>query len=337
MDTPESLPLLKVPDSEELFEFLLEQIPDVIFFKDRHSRFICANRAMLQQFGLTSLEEIIGKTDFDFLLPDDAQRTLQDEQRVLQTGEPIIERITRKAHSNGRIWWSLTTKLPLKNAQGEIVGTCGISKDVTQIKNAEEALKLANAELERTLAERKLQEKHIQQVTRLYAAMSLMYQTILGAQSREELFCGLCRTLVESAQFDMAWVGLVKPGDPQVEMAAQYGDNFNYLHRVQIFHDQRAEGCGPVGTSIREDVTQVINNFQENPMTAPWHEDARHSDWKSCASVPIHIGDKVAGALVVYSKTPHYFSDREVILLERAAADISSALKMVDALAALRP
>ena len=80
-----------------------------------------------------------------------------------------------------------------------------------------------------------------------------------------------------------------------------------------------------------------MNNFQDNPTTEPWHADARQSGWNSCTSVPIRIAGQVAGALSVYSKSPGYFSDKEVILLERASADISSALEMIDALAAMRP
>ena len=336
MPTQEPPPPFKIPDAVELFDFLLENVPDLIFFKDRYSRFICVNQSMLQHFGMKSREEIIGKTDFDILLPEDAQRTLKDEQAVLQTGKAIMGNVTRKVHPDGSTWWALTTKLPLRNAQGEIVGTCGISKDITTLKEAEDALERANAQLEHTLAERKLQERHLQQVTRLYAAMSQMNQTILRARTREDLFSGVCRTLVESAHFDMAWIGLVSPGDPYVNPAAKFGDAYDYLCRVRIFQDSRPEGCGPIGTAIREDSTQVVNDFQENPSTAPWHLEARKSGWHSCAAVPIRIAESAAGVLAVYSKVPGYFSEKEVVLLERASADISSALEMIDSLAALR-
>ena len=113
-------------DSVELFNFLLQHIPDLIFFKDRDSRFICVNRAFLRRFGVTRQEKVVGKSDFDFLLPEDAQRTWEDEQKVIQSGEPSVGHVTRKIRRDGSVWWSLTTKMPLRNAKDEIVGTCGI-------------------------------------------------------------------------------------------------------------------------------------------------------------------------------------------------------------------
>ena len=149
------------PETTQLFNFLLEQIPDLIFFKDRNGLFICVNQAMLQRFGLSRPEEIVGKTDFDFLLPEDAQRTLKDEQWVLKTGIPMLGKVSRKVHLDGTPWWALTTKLPLRNAQGEIVGTCGISKDITQLKQTDDALARSNNQLEQALSELKVAQAQL--------------------------------------------------------------------------------------------------------------------------------------------------------------------------------
>ena len=178
MISQEALPPFKIPESVELFNFLLEHIPDLIFFKDRYSRFICVNHAMLQRVGVSTQEEIIGKTDSDILLPDDAERTLKDEQAVLKTGKPIVEHISRKVSSDGRVWWALTTKLPLRNTLGEVVGTCGISKDITPLKEAEDALGRTNAELEQTLNHLKIVQEQLiaaekaQSVARLGAGVA---------------------------------------------------------------------------------------------------------------------------------------------------------------------
>jgi PAS domain S-box-containing protein len=145
----------KAPEPGELFDFLLEHIPDLIFFKDRDCRFIRANGALLRLFGLKNPADVIGKSDFDFLRHEDALRTLEDEQYVLRTGTTIVGHVSRKMHPDGTPWWALTTKLPLRNARGEIIGTCGISKDITALKEAEDALALSNAQMERTLVELK--------------------------------------------------------------------------------------------------------------------------------------------------------------------------------------
>jgi len=302
-------------DPKWLLHSLLTNAQDSIYFKDRKSRFIKISPALAKCFGLNDPEEAVGKTDFDFHDREHASQFFDDEQRIMATGVPLKNVEECGILPDGSEAWYSTTKVPMHDDSGTIVGVVGISRDIT---------------------ERKLQERHFQQVTRLYAAMSLMNQTILRARTREELFSEVCRALVESAHIDMAWIGLVKPGEAKVEPAAKFGDNFDYLQRVQVFCDSSPAGGGPVGTAIREGSPQVVNDFQGNPSTAPWHEEARASGWKSCASVPIRIADKVAGALSVYSKSSGYFSEKEVILLKRASADISSALETIDALASLR-
>jgi len=168
----------RIPDPEQLLDFLLEHIPDVIFFKDRRHRFLRVNRVLLRLFGLNRQEEVIGKTDFDFLQPEDAERTREDERQVMASGEPIIGRITQKHHADGSPWWALTTKMPLENAEGTIIGTCGISRDITALKAAEDAFAHTNAELERTLAELKaaqaqlIESEKAQSISRLAAGIA---------------------------------------------------------------------------------------------------------------------------------------------------------------------
>ncbi|MEI8340933.1 MAG: PAS domain-containing protein, partial [Verrucomicrobiota bacterium] len=151
----------KGPDSTELFNFLLNNIPDLIYFKDLESRFICVNDALIKLLGLKEAGEVIGISDFDYMAPEEARRTFMDEQQVIRTGEPIRGHITRKVHPDGSLLWVLTTKLPLRNAKGEIIGTCGISKDVTSLKETEDALARSNGELERALAELKAAQRQL--------------------------------------------------------------------------------------------------------------------------------------------------------------------------------
>ncbi|MEI8342113.1 MAG: ATP-binding protein [Verrucomicrobiota bacterium] len=161
MNIDRSLPAFKATDSAGLFNFLLEHISDLIFFKDLDGRFICVNNAVLQLFGLKDAGEIVGKTDFDFYPPEEARRTFLDEQHVMQTGEPIQAHVTRKMHRDGTLMWVFTTKLPLRNDQGEIVGTCGISKDITPLRETEEALERSNKELEQALTELKVAQAQL--------------------------------------------------------------------------------------------------------------------------------------------------------------------------------
>jgi len=111
--------------------------PDHIYFKDLKSRFIWANQSLATTFGLSSPDEVVGKTDRDFFTGEHAEEALADEQRVIRTGKPIIAKEEKETWPDGSETWVSTAKMPLRNAQGEIVGTFGISRDITQRKREE--------------------------------------------------------------------------------------------------------------------------------------------------------------------------------------------------------
>jgi PAS domain S-box-containing protein len=129
---------------QALLNSLIEGIPDSIYFKDKESRFIKVNKAMLRKHGFKSDKEIIGKTDFELFGKEHAQQAFEDEQKIIQTGIPIINKEEKEDWADGRTTWVSTTKMPLYNNQGEIIGTFGVSRDITdkviteeQIKNSE--------------------------------------------------------------------------------------------------------------------------------------------------------------------------------------------------------
>jgi PAS domain S-box-containing protein len=127
----------------DLLRSLLDTVPDRIYFKDTQSRFTCMSAALAKSFGLASAEEGIGKTDSDLFAPEHAQAALRDEQEILRTGKPIIGKVEREVWPDGKETWCLTTKMPLRNRDGVIRGTFGISRDITDLKSAERELATA--------------------------------------------------------------------------------------------------------------------------------------------------------------------------------------------------
>jgi len=123
-----------------LLAALMESSPDYIYFKDMQSRFIRISKALADHFGLSDPSEAIGKSDADFYGAEHASRAYADEQEVIRTGRPLVGKEERVEWPDGHVTWGLTTKVPLRNVEGRIVGTFGISRDITSHKLAEEAL-----------------------------------------------------------------------------------------------------------------------------------------------------------------------------------------------------
>lgn len=130
----------QLASERDLLNTLLDNIPDRIYFKDGKSRFIRINRALMRLFRLTRPEEAYGRTDADFYGSEHAQEALEDELRVMRTGEPVLNKVESETLHDGTRTWSLTTKLPLRDRLGNIVGTCGISREITDLKEMESTL-----------------------------------------------------------------------------------------------------------------------------------------------------------------------------------------------------
>ena len=123
-----------------LMHALLSNNPDSIYFKDRESRFIRINKSMAEKFNLASPEEALGKTDNDFFTSEHASQARNDELRILETGEPLVNCVERETWEDRSDTWCSTTKMPLKDHQGNIIGTFGISRDITNLIEIEQAL-----------------------------------------------------------------------------------------------------------------------------------------------------------------------------------------------------
>jgi PAS domain S-box-containing protein len=121
-----------------LFQTLLDRLPDAIYFKDTEGRFTRVTASLARSLGAKEPSEVIGKTDADFFPASYAEETRRDEQRLMVTGIPMIGKEERPNWSDQRDCWVSTTKVPLRNESGDIIGTFGISHDITEQKLAQE-------------------------------------------------------------------------------------------------------------------------------------------------------------------------------------------------------
>ncbi|MGA9450837.1 MAG: PAS domain S-box protein, partial [Verrucomicrobiia bacterium] len=125
---------------QRLLNSLITAMPDVIYFKDRECRFIRINAAFVRKHGLPETRAVLGKTDFDMFGEQHARQAYEDEQRIIATGEPLINQEEREDWRDGRVTWVSSTKMPLRDDTGKTVGIMGISRDITGRKQAEQEL-----------------------------------------------------------------------------------------------------------------------------------------------------------------------------------------------------
>jgi len=130
-----------------LLDALLTETKETIYFKDIESRFILNSRAHLMQFGVKNQEELIGRCDADLYPKEFADKCRQDELQVMKTGIPVIGRVEQAINAKGEVITFSTCKYPLYGQNGEIVGTWGISHDITKLVQAQEEVARVNAKL----------------------------------------------------------------------------------------------------------------------------------------------------------------------------------------------
>ena len=123
-----------------LLRALMNNIPDRIYFKDKESRFTQINPALARHLSLNDPADAAGKTDFDFFTDEHARQAYADEQAIIRSGAPLVEKEEKETWGDGRVGWVSTTKMPLRNPEGQIVGTFGISRDVTERKRIKDSL-----------------------------------------------------------------------------------------------------------------------------------------------------------------------------------------------------
>jgi two-component system sensor histidine kinase/response regulator len=135
---------------QQLLEGLMDAIPDNIYFKDREGRYLLINRAKATRSGLAGPQAAVGKTDFDFFPPEHANKALANERDIMSTGQAKVDVEERLVWPDGSVTWMSSTKVPLRDGDGLVVGTLGVSRDITAHHRIQEALALERDRL-RTL------------------------------------------------------------------------------------------------------------------------------------------------------------------------------------------
>jgi diguanylate cyclase (GGDEF)-like protein/PAS domain S-box-containing protein len=141
----------RIADERALLRTVIDNMPDQIYIKDKAGRFTLANNATADCIGVSTPDELLGKSDLELFPGECGQRFHADEQAIIRSGQPLIDQLEENINNNGVHRWFSTTKVPLQDDQGKVVGIVGMSRDVTLRVAADDAIRLRNRAIESSL------------------------------------------------------------------------------------------------------------------------------------------------------------------------------------------
>lgn len=235
-------------DQQALLRALIDNIPEAIFAKDREAKFIVKNRFGAELMGAETVEETVGKSDFDYYADDLASIFYEEDMRVIQEGVTIVGKEQEFTQGrDGRPAWLSSTNAPLRNAEGAIIGLVGCTHDITERKAIENALSRHRDQLEALVAERTEELQH--QAERLRQALD-----------KEREFAGLQRQFVSMVSHEF-----------RTPLAIVDGSAHSVLRQSKETLPERAVQRL---TKIRRSVTR-LTELMESVLAAARLEDGR--------------------------------------------------------------
>ena len=154
----------KLQQEWNLMRMVIDNLPDYIYAKDKQGRFVLNNLAHAKSFGVLP-QDMFGKSDFDFSPPELAAQFYTDEQKIVETGTPVINQEQykcKRGDKSGQKRWSFITKVLWRNDQGVVLGTVGITRDVHEMKLAQEALRESEEKLRQSAAQLERSNRELQ-------------------------------------------------------------------------------------------------------------------------------------------------------------------------------
>ncbi len=289
-----------------LLRTLVDHLPDAVYVKDGACRKILANPVDIRDMGASSEAEALGKTDFDFFPHDLAAAFYADDQNVIQSGRPVLNREEMITLPDGTRGWHLTSKVPVRDSAGQVVGLVGIGHDITERKRADEALQSAKEELERQNA----------RLQALYRAGQAVNSTLDSGAILDEL-------VGEAMHLTCATRGQV--------LIARQDLGFFERHSLHGFSAEEAKLAGTVplhldrginGQAYTTHQTVCVDDVRTLPGYFPLISATR-----SEMAVPIVRGGQVLGNLDLQSPEVGAFRDVDLGYLAGLADQVAIALE----------
>lgn len=288
--------------SEEHARILSEVMPQIVWSTDNQGLVNYCNRRAYEYAGV----KVNDCENWDwqrFIHPDDWQSTQAIWEKSIQAGKPhALEHRLRRA--DGRYRWHLTRGVPVRDKKNEIIRWIGTATDIHK---------------------QKIAKQELQQLNRTLKALSNSNQAILHAKEESEYLTEVCKIIVQDCGHMMAWIGYVEDNASKaVQPVASAGVEEGYLQSLKISWDSNSErGRGPIGTAIRTGKPSVCSNMLTDPLFKPWREEALKRGYASSVVFPLSNGERVFGAITIYSSKPDPFSPAEKKLLSQLANNLA--------------
>ena len=300
-------------ESRAKLKAALASMTDAVFISDTEGRIIEFNDAVATFYRFKSRAECaITFADYSAILDlymangDLVPLDQRSIPRALRGETAANAEYILRRKDTGETWFGSYSFAPIRGQDGQIVGTVVAVRDITDHKRRDE---------------------HIAKLSQLYAVLSQVNEVIVRGRDVESLYCEVCRIIVETGRFPLAWIGEVK--DQQVIPVASWGPEADYAREIRVEVDGPF-GAGPTGTCIREDRVAVNDDFVVNEAIHPWRESAMHHGFRASAAFPLRRQGRTIGALTLYASDPNAFDTEQVSLLESLSADLSYAIDVIE-------
>jgi PAS domain S-box-containing protein len=284
-----------------LLRVFLDSIPDAIYFKDAEGRFVRINEAQAERLSLSDPAQAVGKMDFDFWEEKVARAVYDQEQEIMRSGQILVEE-QKKPYLDGREGWVEATKLPLRDEEGKVVGTFGITRDITPRKRAEQALERRALQL-RTAAE----VSHA--VSSILDPDELVQQVVGLARERFALYYAGLFLVDDSGKWAVLQAGTGEAGQRMLEQG----------HRLEIGGESMIGWCvsnrkARIALDVGEDANAV--RF-ENPFLP---------ETRSELALPLVGRGEAIGALTIQSTQEAAFSKEDIAVFQTMADQLANAI-----------
>ncbi|NEQ45314.1 MAG: GAF domain-containing protein [Leptolyngbya sp. SIOISBB] len=304
-----------VKPTAEFLQVILNNIPQYIFWKDLNSVYLGCNQRWADMAGFNHPSEVVGITDTD--LPWSAEEVdwyLQCDRRVMETDTPMLRIKQSQLQADGQLRWRETSKLPLHDEHGNVVGLLGTIEDVTECKIAEDLLKQSENTYRKLAKQEELLNHISNQIRQSLSLEEIQHRTV---QEVRQLF-NVDRMLIY--RFNEDWLGHIVTESVEAPWRA-------------LLHEDTQDSCFPEGHAemYLQGRVRTIANIATADLDECHRDFLKDMQVQANASVPIIVQDQLWGLLVAHQCAgPRDWSEAEVDLFKALAAQVGIAIQQAE-------